>query len=190
MNMKRCFLGIDFQYDFMKGGSLAVNDAMEKAEKCADFLIAHKDTYMLKVFTADFHPYNHCSFKENGGEWPRHCVEHTKGAAIHDALINAAHSTNGDVKILEKGILSDKEEYSVFDNQYAKLYFEQIFKLVDFDEIHVCGIVGTICVKNSIIGLMKVVPKEKIVVLMDYTANFDDGTEMKQWLDEVGIKWI
>lgn len=186
--MERCFLGIDFQYDFMEGGNLAVNGAMDKAEKCADFLTNHKDDYKFKVFTADFHPYNHCSFKENGGEWSRHCVEHTKGAAIYDALINAAYATNGDTKILKKGILPDKEEYSIFDNQYAKIYLEN--RLDEFDEIHVCGIVGTICVKNSLIGLMKVVPKEKIVVLMDYTANFDDGTEMKQWLDEVGIKWF
>ena len=36
------------------------------------------------IFTADWHPANHCSFKRNGGEWNDHCVQFSKGAAIHD----------------------------------------------------------------------------------------------------------
>lgn len=186
--MKKCFLGVDFQYDFMEGGNLAVNGAMEKADKCADFLA--NSEYCCKLFTADCHPYNHMSFIDNGGEWPRHCVKYTKGAAIYQKLIDTANSTSGITKILEKGTNAKTEEYSIFDNYFSSLNLKHIFSVADFDEIHVAGIVGTICVKNSIIGLMKIVPKEKIVVLMDYTANFDDGTEFKQWLNEVGIKYV
>lgn len=181
---------IDAQYDFLDDGKLPVKGSTKQMDSCTLHLLNNDGLYTEKFFTCDFHPHNHSSFVTNGGEWPIHCVNHTKGAAIYEPLINAAFNTSGITTILTKGCTAETEEYSVFDNAMSKLIFKQKNELNQYDEIHVCGIVGTICVKNSIIGLMQFVPKEKIVVLTDYVANFDDGTEFKKWLTDEGIKFV
>lgn len=38
------------------------------------------------MVTKDYHPSNHCSFKENGGQWPTHCVVGTAGCCVHETI--------------------------------------------------------------------------------------------------------
>ena len=80
---------VDVQYDFING-SLAV----EGAPAVMDALAAHigeqpQDAYHTIVMTADYHPYAHASFKDNGGLWPVHCVQHTHGASIYQPVFDA-----------------------------------------------------------------------------------------------------
>ena len=71
---------IDVQNDFLPGGALAV--------PAGNWIIPAPNTYIdlfnklrLPIFaTRDWHPENHCSFKESGGIWPRHCIAGTSGA--------------------------------------------------------------------------------------------------------------
>lgn len=186
--MKKCILCIDCQYDFMEEGKLAVNGATEKMNNLAEHI--KNNDYDLKVFTCDWHPYNHNSFIRNEGKWPEHCVAHTHGASIFEPLFMVANGMKGDCKVLTKGLNPSTEEYSIFDNAESYKWLTETIDLNAFDKIYVGGIVGTICVKNSIIGLMKIVPKEKVVVLTSCVANFDDGTEFKNWLKEENIAYV
>ena len=39
------------------------------------------------LFTRDWHPPDHSSFKAQGGPWPPHCVQNSEGAKFHRHLL-------------------------------------------------------------------------------------------------------
>lgn len=102
---------VDVQNDFLPGGALAVNDG--------DAVIPVINEYMriittnaLPIFaTRDWHPAGHCSFVDNGGPWPNHCVANSPGAQFAEDL-----ALPDDVTIVHKGTDVDKEAYSGFQN--------------------------------------------------------------------------
>src|SRR5262245_28587020 len=77
---------VDVQNDFLPGGALAVRagDAiLEPLNHC----VREFDRLGLPVFaTRDWHPPGHCSFREQGGPWPVHCVAGTRGAEFSAQL--------------------------------------------------------------------------------------------------------
>ena len=44
------------------------------------------DNYTWVIVTQDAHPTNHCSFVENGGVFPPHCVQGTEGMNVYPSL--------------------------------------------------------------------------------------------------------
>ena len=88
-----CLLIVDVQHDFLPGGALAVPDG----DAVLDALEAAAPTAELVVASRDAHPADHCSFAEQGGIWPVHCVEGTHGAELH-----------ADIAALEPDIVVDK----------------------------------------------------------------------------------
>ena len=83
MEKKTTLVVVDFQYDFCLLGAPLYVPGSDKALWNISHLIDNKKIGEV-IFTADWHPANHCSFKRNGGEWNDHCVQFSKGAAIHD----------------------------------------------------------------------------------------------------------
>jgi len=77
---------VDVQNDFLPGGALAVpaGDAiLGPLNQC----IGEFDRLGLPVFaTRDWHPAGHCSFREQDGPWPVHCVAGTWGAEFSTQL--------------------------------------------------------------------------------------------------------
>ena len=125
--MKKILLIVDAQYDFING-SLPVGGAEERMNALADFVRQHDGDYDLKIATTDWHPRSHCSFAENGGTWPVHCVQFTHGASIFQPLFDALYATKGDVLILTKGTLADREEYSIMGNDKSRKVLQRLFK--------------------------------------------------------------
>ena len=82
--MKQILLIVDPQNDFCKGGALAVDGAYEALELLSRYLENEeiKECFDKIIVTQDYHPTTHCSFKENGGIWPSHCVRETEGVDI------------------------------------------------------------------------------------------------------------
>lgn len=83
--MDKILLIVDPQVDFISG-SLAVEGAKEKMDALASALQNGEIDCDYVMVTKDFHPSNHCSFKENGGQWPPHCVKGTTGSCIYAPL--------------------------------------------------------------------------------------------------------
>ena len=79
---------VDPQNDFITG-TLAVQGAKEKMLKLSDYIKDFKDEYDYVFVTLDTHPIEHCSFKENGGMWPSHCVFLTNGWHMPEYLSDA-----------------------------------------------------------------------------------------------------
>lgn len=183
--MKKILLAVDCQYDFLEGGSLPVNGAIERMNNLAEFMKTNK--YDVIVFTADWHPHEHMSFVENGGQWPKHCVQHTHGAAIYQPLLEVADKTNTLMRVLTKGDVTQKEEYSLMDNYHSSKQFLRIIG-EDVEQIDVCGIAGDICVTNTILGLIEHGLKGKLCVLTDFCPSLDDGSILNGLIAENALK--
>ena len=65
--MNKILLIVDPQIDFISG-SLAVEGAKEKMDALANALLNDDIDCDCVMVTKDCHPFNHCSFKENGGQ--------------------------------------------------------------------------------------------------------------------------
>ena len=74
---------VDLQKDFIDG-NLPATDGTRVVEPVKSVLPKFDKVY----FTLDWHPWNHCSFKANGGIWPQHCVRYTVGAALPDGILD------------------------------------------------------------------------------------------------------
>ena len=96
---------VDVQHDFLPGGALGVagGDAV-----IAPLLRAARDAALV-VKTRDAHPAAHCSFAEQGGIWPPHCVAGTHGAELHPAIAALPGP------VIDKGTALDADAYSGFD---------------------------------------------------------------------------
>lgn len=112
MEKKTTLVVVDFQYDFCLLGAPLYVPGSDKALWNISHLIENKKVDRV-IFTADWHPANHCSFKRNGGEWNDHCVQFSKGAAIHDLLLYGCIGAGIPYEVLTKGALPSSEEYGV-----------------------------------------------------------------------------
>jgi nicotinamidase/pyrazinamidase len=114
-------LVVDIQNDFMPGGALAVPNG-DEIVPIVNRLAAEFEHVVL---TQDWHPRDHLSFAANheGGRpfetvtldygeqvlWPVHCVQDTRGAALHDDL-DIAHAR----LVIRKGYRRAVDSYSAF----------------------------------------------------------------------------
>ena len=179
--MKSILLIVDPQNDFISG-SIAVEGAKEKMMKLAE---SDLDKYDYVCVTMDTHPKNHCSFKENGGIWPVHCVYDTNGWDLPEYLNDALEDANF-VSCYHKGTEVDREEYSIFDNERDGFMLRtQIKELARQEDVYidVCGIAGDYCVLETIKGLRKIIGDKYIKVLTEYTASIDGGEKLMNYLD-------
>ena len=190
MELNEILLIIDAQYDFING-TLAVEGAAEKMDKLAEYIRMHGGKYVAIVFTKDWHPASHCSFKENGGQWPAHFVEKTHGSDIYESVIKAATGLeHNNVYILTKGTNEDKEEYSIFKNAKSKDILEGIIKETGAEKITVCGIALDYCVKDTISDAIKLGYGPKLQLLKDFAPSIGDPETTYTFLEDENIKII
>ena len=101
---------VDVQNDFLPGGALAVPRGDEVIEP-VNRLLRRLARLHLPIFaTRDWHPPTHCSFREQGGPWPPHCIAGTHGAEFPVALKLPA-----DAQVISKATRPEADTYSDFD---------------------------------------------------------------------------
>ena len=188
--MKNILLIVDPQIDFISG-SLAVEGADEKMLKLSKYLNEKGNNYDKIYVTMDCHPENHCSFKENGGIWPKHCVINTDGTAIFKPLYSIVKDIS--IRVL-KGTIFNKEEYSIFENeQEGKELTNEIKHIIKSDDdtfIDVCGIAGDYCVLETIKGLTELINNDHIYILEEFTASIDGGKKLLEYAENNDINVI
>jgi nicotinamidase/pyrazinamidase len=163
--MSKALLIVDVQYDFLPGGSLAVSGGDEIVKPILKII----NEYDLVIFTQDWHPADHCSFRENGGIWPKHCVQGEPGSAIHKDLFGPEVRKlmdSGKVCLVQKGLNKDIDSYSGFwDNERKhKTDLDIILKRHKIDEIHVCGIALDYCVRSTALDAVEAGYKVSLVI--------------------------
>lgn len=188
METRKLLLIIDPQVDFISG-TLPVPNAEEAMTALADYVANHQNTYQQIVATTDWHPYNHLSFKDNGGIWPTHCVQNAIGAALHPLLLVACNTNTAPFTVLRKGNDATKEEYSILANEHSAALLHNIITENSINEIHLCGLAGDICVLNTLKDLISKYDKKMFKVLTAYAPSLDDGTQLRQYLENEEITY-
>lgn len=97
----------------------------------------------LVLVSRDWHPSNHCSFIEQGGPWPEHCVQGSEGAAFHPDF----HFPDRAV-VVNKATEADKEVYSAFSGAVDRTGqpVRDLLEEHDIEDIYVCGLALDYCV--------------------------------------------
>ena len=134
---------VDIQNDFCPGGALAVNGG-DQIVPAVNRLIPE---FPLVISTQDWHPENHISFKEQGGPWPPHCVQGTRGAELHSDL-----KTDTIAHYLRKASSPDKDDYSEFagkDDRGRSL--DEVLKSHGVKKLYAVGLATDYCVLETVI---------------------------------------
>ena len=191
--MKDCALVVvDMLYDFIDG-SMACQHAEEAVAETLRFMQEKTaeplDEDVIRgafpiLFVRDFHPADHCSFAEQGGPWPPHCVQGTRGAEIHEALAPYAD----EALTFCKGQDRVREQYSGFEGiNEAGQRLQDVLDIMDIKTVFVCGIATEYCVRNTCEDLLKA--GYNVIVLQDALAWVDPDGHRKA-LDEMGREGI
>lgn len=132
---------VDVQNDFLPGGALSVNDGDAVIPVINKYLRVFTTNELPIFATRDWHPAGHCSFVDNGGPWPKHCVANSLGAQFAEEL-----ALPDDVTIVHKGTDVDKDAYSGFqDTDLADQLHAQGVK-----RVFVGGLATDYCVLNTV----------------------------------------
>lgn len=183
---KKALIIVDVQNDFCPGGALAVPAGDEVVPVINELI--EKDDFDLIVATLDWHPENHCSFVENGGQWPKHCVQNTFGAAFHSKL-----KVGKNWIIIKKAFLPEKDAYSGFegrDNLGRNL--AEILKFHQIKKIIVVGLATEYCVKATALDGIKYGFEATVIKKGIRAVNVrpDDGKKAIEEMKNAGIKII
>ncbi|MEG0518703.1 MAG: isochorismatase family protein [Bacteroidales bacterium] len=152
MEYKETHIVVDMLYDFIDG-SLACNNAVQAVEESIKYINAHPQQKVLYV--CDCHPADHCSFSVNGGTWPVHCIENTRGGAIHEnyyTKIENKENRPSKKNIFYKGRDKDVEEYSGYKAVNAA---GELISSASTKEVVVSGIATEFCIKETVMNLYR-----------------------------------
>ena len=189
----RMLIIVDPQIDFTTGSLATAKgpEAMDRLAQAIDNGVLDKYTWV--IITQDAHPTNHCSFVDNGGVFPPHCVEGTEGMNVYPPLQKALENSHfGNYHYFTKGDLADKEEFSVFQNEHSgEKLTRTITEFEKFDGIDICGIATDYCVYETTKDLMAFYPAKQIRIITNCIAAVDDNdTKLADLMKENGIEGI
>lgn len=112
---------IDRVYDTDDGNKQFGKFAVGEGNSVIRGILSHaneaikSDAYKGVIFSRDYHPADHCSFgagHPNGGSFPSHCVQATKGAQLIDEIKTGIDFMNPKVAVIYKGIHPDADSFS------------------------------------------------------------------------------
>ena len=177
--MRKILLAVDLQNDFIDG-SLAVPGAAS----VIPVINAAKHDYDLVYFTLDWHCSGHCSFREQGGPWPVHCVHHTHGAAIPDSVLEGLDE--GRMRFCLKG--QYVEQYGAFADTAPST--QDWFR--PGDEVTVCGIASEYCVLETLKNVQAIAETVgfTVRVWLSATAKFEGYDSLLEFASEKHLSVI
>ena len=132
---------VDVQNDFLPGGALAVPGADQVVEPLNGYLRRFTLRGLPVFATRDWHPAAHCSFQEQQGPWPRHCVAGSEGARFTPALALPA-----DAVLIAKATEPDREAYSGFSGTEL----DRLLREFGIRRLFVGGLATDYCVLNTV----------------------------------------
>ena len=141
LNAGDALIVVDVQNDFLPGGRLAVPQGDEVIHVLNRYIAAFRSRELPIFATRDWHPPDHCSFLQQGGPWPPHCVADTPGAAFSAALELPA-----DARIISKATTSMKDAYSGFEGTRLN----ELLQSAGIRRVFVGGLATDYCVLNTV----------------------------------------
>lgn len=172
---------VDVQNDFLSGGSLAVPGADAILPTLVTYIASFTASSLPVVASRDWHPANHCSFLEQGGKWPAHCVAGSPGAEFPQDLLFPE-----DVLVISKAVTAEKEAYSAFQNtdlntQLNKLGVHRLF---------IGGLATDYCVFETVKDAITL--EYTVLILADAVraVNADEGVNALSRMKDLGADEI
>jgi nicotinamidase/pyrazinamidase len=132
---------IDVQRDFLPGGALAVPEGDQVVEPLNRYVRFFASRSLPVFASRDWHPANHCSFAEQGGPWPAHCVQGTSGAQFVPQL-----NLPEGVQVISKATQPDREAYSDF----SQPDFDERLRREGVRRLFVGGLATEFCVLATV----------------------------------------
>lgn len=137
---------VDVQIDFCPGGALPVPEGDKIVPVINEYIRKFKAAGALIVATRDWHPPNHISFRSQGGPWPPHCIQGTRGAEFHPDL-----RLPEDALIISKATDPLKEAYSGFEGTDLTDKLRE----AGIKRVFVGGLATEYCVKNTVLDAVE-----------------------------------
>ncbi len=132
---------VDVQNDFLPGGALGIAGG----DRIVPILAAYMTRFQargLPIFvTRDWHPPDHCSFREQGGPWPVHCVAGTPGSLPPPGFHPPASAV-----LIYKAIDRDKEAYSTLQDTPL----DRHLRALKIRRLFIGGLATDYCVLNTV----------------------------------------
>ena len=141
LDKRTALVVVDVQNDFCPGGALPVPDGDKIIPSLNEYITRFRESGALIIFTRDWHPPDHSSFKPQGGPWPSHCIQNSEGAKFHRNLLIPDNA-----EIVSKAYEKD-EAYSFFrgTDLAEKLHSRGVGRLL------VGGLATDYCVKETVL---------------------------------------
>lgn len=142
---------VDVQNDFLPGGALGVSAGDRVIDPLNRAVLLFHQRGLPIFFSRDWHPTQHCSFKERNGPWPEHCVQNTPGAEFARDIMVPKEAI-----IISKGVLHDEEQYSTIYGRNSE--WEELSRILDrlgIKRIFIGGLATDYCVLNTVLDALK-----------------------------------
>ena len=175
---------VDIQNDFCPGGALAVHEG-DQIIPVVNRLIPR---FPLVIATQDWHPGDHCSFKAQGGPWPPHCVQGSRGAEMHRDL-----NTRAVARYVRKAFTRDADSYSEFSGVDERgRSFDELLKGHGVKTLVIVGLATDYCVRATVLDGLK--HGYEVYVVTDATRAVnvrpDDGAKAMGEMAEAGAHLV
>lgn len=173
----------DIQNDFLPGGRLAVAGGDEVVPVLNRYIGVFVARGLPVYATRDWHPERHCSFHEQGGPWPVHCVQGTPGAEFAKTL-----HLPPDTTLISKATRRDEEAYSSFHGTDL----DSRLRAAGVRRLFIGGLTTDYCVLNSVKDARRL--GYEVFVLADAIRAVDvqpgDGRRAEEEIARVGARRI
>jgi nicotinamidase/pyrazinamidase len=137
---------VDIQNDFCPGGALAV----PQGDGIIPIVNRLAPLFGFVAATQDWHPPNHISFKDQGGDWPPHCIQGTFGAQLHPGL----EKSNIDL-VVKKAFSPERDVFEgleAVDTDAVKL--DVALRQREISNIYVVGLATDYCVRSTVLDAL------------------------------------
>jgi nicotinamidase/pyrazinamidase len=175
-------LVIHVQNDFLPGGALAVPGGNEVVPVLNRYIARFRERSLPILATRDWHPPDHCSFREHGGPWPVHCVAGSKGAAFATDL-----ALPKGTPIVSQATRPEKEAYSSFEDTELHCLLQNL----RVKRLFAGGLATDYCVLHTVLDALAL--GYRVVVLRDAVRAVDvlpgDGARAFASMEKKGARF-
>ncbi|HEX6135499.1 MAG TPA: isochorismatase family protein [Longimicrobiales bacterium] len=163
---------VDVQNDFCPGGALPIRNGDRVVPVLNEWIAAAHARQIPIYASRDWHPLRHPGFRDEGGDWPLHCLQDSPGAAFHPDL-----QLPGDAIVVTKGTRFDHDQLSAFHDTglHARLEKDGVRR------VWIGGLAQDVCVAESAREAVRhgyevlLIPDGSLPVFPDRAAQCLDG---------------
>ncbi|CAG9001517.1 MAG: Nicotinamidase [Candidatus Celerinatantimonas neptuna] len=170
---------VDLQNDFLPGGALGIEGADEIIPTINAYIEKFEQKQQCIIFSRDWHPQDHCSFNNQSGPWPVHCVQNTHGAALSNIL-----NWPSQALLVSKANTSSEDAYSAFE----KTALATRLKNMHIERLFICGLATDYCVLHTTLDAIKAGFDCYLLTDAIDAVNIqsDDGTKAIEKMNQAG----